>query len=232
MYGLFVLVAETLRETRRTADAAVASNETNKEIGRDQSRAYLHVDQALIFWGDKNAGNPRIQVVIKNTGATPAKWFELSGLVVLCLSEDRHESIADAGYSIDAKFSRWSAIGGGQKLTASLRDDTGDSASNLREALGSQTSYPLCIGQLRYCTFFDEIFISEFVFFVRNPRGWKAEVLSVVKRRTTTADFGSDAYPEFGNITETTYKEVPLKMSRSTIKVRSYLKADIRAVPG
>lgn len=43
------LVAETLRETRRTADAAVASNETNKEIGRDQSRAYLHVDQALIF---------------------------------------------------------------------------------------------------------------------------------------------------------------------------------------
>lgn len=75
------LVDETLRETRRTADAAVAANSTAREIGEAQARAYLSIKEINFFI--ETDGRYCFEVEIVNSGVSPAR--DLSGSEVAAI---------------------------------------------------------------------------------------------------------------------------------------------------
>lgn len=196
------LLSRTLEATRDTLGAAKDSNkaardavQVTREIGRDQSRAYVSIENARIFTGIERT-HPWIEVTVRNTGQTPAKWFSIGRCVFIRHDKDRsidsYLTEADATYQIDK---RWGGIGGNSCTTANAVP------SNFVEAL-NQSYDAKCqlifYGTVRYQTMFDEVFESEFVFFVHRPTGYK----------------------------ERDRKEIPQKMMRSTANITAYRKID------
>lgn len=67
--GAVLLVSETLRETRRTADAALAANATAREIGEAQIRAYLSCISGKYQLFDDRL---KLKIILQNAGQSPA----------------------------------------------------------------------------------------------------------------------------------------------------------------
>lgn len=77
--GTFLLVW-TLRLTREANKAARDAVEVTREIGEAQVRAYVNVERAEVTGLAPN-GRLRFYVNFKNTGATPAKNFQIRSMV-------------------------------------------------------------------------------------------------------------------------------------------------------
>lgn len=160
-----VLVALILAETREAV-------RVTREIGQDQSRAYVHVNKAELYWGNRHAASPGVTLTVCNTGATPAKWFAISSRVIVSYwTEDGPpEDTVFASVPLPDEPFIWNAIGANAELTApGLRAADKD---ELTKAIRNIVRID-ALGVIRYETFFGEIFESEFWFVARGPLDWK-----------------------------------------------------------
>lgn len=170
-FGTILLIV-TLWLTYKAGKSAQDAIEITRETGRDQSRAYVHVEATELHWRSKEMEYPEIYVTIKNTGQTPAKWFEVSGVCCAIKYQTPIKSIREAGYTNSARSLRWSALAKGE-LTATL--GAGNHSDEIKRAFEKRkTHYLSVVGVVRYETYFGEVFESEFDFFGHNIRGFYA----------------------------------------------------------
>ncbi len=170
------LVRDTLQETRRAVKAANDSVITTRETGRDQCRAYVHVDRAELRWGNNQAANPSCYLYATNTGQTPAQWFEYRASVFSRqLDEDGRVATTlqfDDIELFERDHIRWNALGPGAELSF---DASSGFDRVMRASYGKQDVSIEVAGVIRYATFFDEIFESEFWFILRPPPQFRFE---------------------------------------------------------
>lgn len=165
-----ILVRDTLSETRKAVKAADDAVIVTREMGKDQSRAYVHVDRAELRWGDDQAIAPSFRLYVVNTGHTPAKWFAYKGEVFTRKLDEDGRVIDLRKFSQnpvpERDFVRWNALGPGKELSFNIDPIT---IEDVRETYGKKDVSLEVAGVLRYCTFFDEIFESEFWFMLKRP---------------------------------------------------------------
>lgn len=142
-------VRSTLRETRN--------------VGRDQSRAYVHIELAELRWGNSAGGYPSIVLYARNDGATPAKWFECRAAVFTRpLNVDgsvaRKMRFEDIELN-EKKSARWSALGSKSELSFPVAFENIDI---IRDAFSRADLTVEIAGSIRYATFFDEEFETQF----------------------------------------------------------------------
>lgn len=165
-----IWLRRTWHQAKSSADAAWAAVAATRELGKDQARAYVHVDSAELRWGDSKASRPYVTFTAVNTGQTPAKYFECHATFFL------RKLTADGFYADNVTFDdidltgisphRWNALGGGRDLTFAAGSK---SVGTARSSYG-RTDVSLDVaGILRYETFFGEIFETEFWFTIRPP---------------------------------------------------------------
>ncbi|OJU36118.1 MAG: hypothetical protein BGN94_24690 [Rhizobiales bacterium 68-8] len=189
--------------------AAFNANRIAREIGRDQSRAYLHMNSAEFTWGNEQGGHPIIVLTVKNTGQTPAKWFAVRYKVfVKALADD--STLPNSGYDFSTltftgkQFRRWNALGASSERTLPCWDEK--EAAEVSAIYKNRLRHSVEIaGVLRYETFFGEIFETEFWFARRKPGGYSV-----------------------ADITET---EVPHKMQHARAVLRTYEQVGSRKHP-
>jgi hypothetical protein len=144
-----------------------------REVGRDQSRAYIHADRAIFFWGNEEQTRPRVEIWVRNTGQTPAKWYEIriKELVYSHADFDDTTPLFDQVALPDKFQGPWNAIPGdqkGNKATFYFNEDSEKSeimqASEDRFGLSIPSHGFSVLGEIRYQTFFGETFVSQFAF--------------------------------------------------------------------
>ena len=127
-----LLLRETLRETTRTADAAILANATAREIGEAQVRAYVACTVAEV-----TVSGSWVQAVIKfrNSGQSPALWCEVNStfrLPVTRLDGRTHYEDSSPSESVDAAIQAGDQ--GSVLLIWFLGDFPGDSHERMRKA--------------------------------------------------------------------------------------------------
>ena len=80
--GLFLIFA-TLREARRSANAAESTVETARDIGMAQVRAYLSIEAASMRLYVDDLSGCYIELRLKNSGQSPARHISFLGVVRL-----------------------------------------------------------------------------------------------------------------------------------------------------
>ncbi|QMU57899.1 MAG: hypothetical protein GKR98_06620 [Boseongicola sp.] len=202
------LLLRTLWATQEMAKEA-------KRIGEAQTRAYVDVIKVVLYL-DQTV--PDIIITVKNSGVGPAKWFELS------VETDVQETLNDGSLaeivskSPEKMPARWPGLGGGEEVTC-RGGFGGDSAAQI--TLVSQ--FPnviehalICRGVLRYRTFFNETFESEFIFVLRPiPKPSYEPVVSINE-------------PNVAGLARRVENriEIPAIFSKSRAKVRTYERVD------
>ncbi|WP_162718783.1 hypothetical protein [Brucella intermedia] len=170
------LVRDTLHETRKAVKAADDAVLATLQSGRDQCRAYVHVERAELRWGDERGRYPSCQIFVHNTGQTPAQWFEYKASIFSRELDSEGRVVRTMPFSeIDlgkADFTRWNALGPGAELSFNVGHQF---ISIMQNAYGREDVTLEVAGVLRYMTFFDELYESEFWFIVRPPRKYKNE---------------------------------------------------------
>ncbi|SDZ43350.1 hypothetical protein SAMN05444004_11473 [Jannaschia faecimaris] len=208
--GSVALIYMTLSETREMTAQA-------RGMGRDQSRAYVHADRAHFFWGGESQKHPRVEIWVRNTGLTPANWYEIriKDLVYPHEGFDETTPLIDQ-VKLPEKFEGpWNAIPAdskGNKATFHFdRDETKRIKLAAMDGLGlSAPTYGLSIvGEIRYQTFFGEVFVSQFVFGRSMLPAYRLE-------RSETRDV--DGVKVTDNI------EKPIHLSRYAAKIDTYKK--------
>lgn len=156
------LLLITLWLTIQANRAAQAAVEVTREVGRDQSRAYLNIRSAeAIHYGTRD-----IIMTIANTGGSPARWYEIETVASFePRSEATYGPFRPITFRRDVDLSgakRWPGPSGGSETTARCGAD--DIAGVIE--LATKTPGILAIqGVLRWETIFDEQYSSEFMFF-------------------------------------------------------------------
>jgi len=147
----------------------------NRVLGEAQTRAYVHVDSAVLRWGDSLGSNPSFTLTAINTGQTPAKWFECNATVFTrpldTAGLHSHSMSFDDIDLQNVAAHRWNALGGGGQLTFHAGTKSIDVA---RAAYGRKDVSLDIAGIVKYETFFGEIFESEFWFTRRPPPGFSS----------------------------------------------------------
>jgi hypothetical protein len=204
-----VLVGASLIFSAQAAKAALEAVRVTREVAQDQSRAYLAAEKAELLWGTDKGELPKIILHLRNTGQTPAKWFELRTVTTT------RELNADGSVASPPTFSefelssrrnpRWAGAPANEVIT---REVLSPSEREMVSSIYLVKTAIIVAGTIRYKTFFDEIFESDFLFVCRQLRPYFAEY-------TATPD-----HPEI----EGTVKEVPIKLQKVSSDLRSYQK--------
>lgn len=135
-----------------TKQAVVAS----KDNAKDQTRAYVFVDEATF---SMRTSGKCIMLSVKNTGATPAKWFEVGSKSAAIPTGDE----LGADFTTIQNFTRWPAIANGHHLTTGA--DPLTEAQHIAKVVGDNKLTFYIYGIIRYMTAYDEVFESQFAFF-------------------------------------------------------------------
>lgn len=171
-----IYVAMTLQATR---DAV----RVTREVGRDQSRAYVHVDKAELYLGNSSLERPRIILTIRNSGYTPTKQFSVAGVCVWY--RETHEGGFDRARFESIPAMTWCEISAQGETTTPLAAE--NEIETIREAYHNRPTASIEImGVIKYLTFFDEKFESEFNFFVRNPRSFRKQSVGGAEEKRST----------------------------------------------
>jgi hypothetical protein len=194
-----VYVALTLHEARRTTDVT-------RQIGMDQSRAYVQAETAKIYWGVSTDFQPIIRVEVSNTGQTPAHWF---GYKCHAVSDFETTGLEfQRQYFHEKTVKRWSSLGIGQTLTFDINNDDVSKIISLAHTTNGQLRID---GVIVYRTFFDELVETEFSFFVPN----------VIGRRTSG---GIVTHRKPGDTVLPLLQALPQPMMRAARELRTYNK--------
>lgn len=148
--------------------------EVTRETGRDQVRAYVEVSNVKFFWGTPEGAEPQLKVVLKNHGGTPAKWFQIRQ----CYSVFEHGK----GDPVPSRFDDlhlheefgpvWNGINPKEDGMQTQGPEVfADSVKNCWRDKPRAKGMPLdnthgilVYGEIRYCTIFNEIYRSQFLF--------------------------------------------------------------------
>lgn len=142
--GLF-LIFVTWVATRQAASVS-------RESAKDGVRAYVEVKEVSCSGG--------VIGTVVNTGATPAKWFEVGAVskaieVTYNIDWDAHIDFSEV-----EKFQRWPVLT--DKHTANLIAK--NEAATIAKVRGSKSLHMLVYGTVRYETIFGEELETEFAF--------------------------------------------------------------------
>ena len=207
-----ILIWLTLGETRRAVDVT-------RETGRDQSRAYVDVNSAEIYWRTADMTHPYIHLEFRNSGQTPARWFEFTALCFLREYDSPHIERNDS-ISAPPTPERWNALAGNSSLTAAIKSE--NTVEIIIQANKSrETHFIEVAGVVAYETFFGEIFETEFRFMAKSLRAYKHEE----SRRIKGTDHLEVDDPLRGfndDLTTVEWQEIPIKMGRSNGAMDTY----------
>ncbi|UYV37662.1 hypothetical protein N4R57_00635 [Rhodobacteraceae bacterium D3-12] len=164
-----VWIRDTLIETRRAVRAADDAVTVTREVGETQTRAYVHVEGAEVRWlnalgqfeGTSRQDVMSIITTTRNTGNTPARWYEIEGIVqVMERTQDRPKPLKTEAISV----LRWGEIAPHGESRSHV---VGEGIIDLFHQVGGNPNRMLRIkGLVRYETEFSEIRESPFAFFV------------------------------------------------------------------
>ncbi|WP_159099632.1 hypothetical protein [Alloyangia pacifica] len=161
------LVYFTLRETQRMA-------RDTRQIGEAQAQAYVTASEAEFVWGGPFRTAPEILIFFENSGQTPVKWFQFRAFPMVYA----HDSAGTDGFPKDwpsdadlGTFSnKWSNLGRSEKsrsVKMYLRQYgiSAEDLATLRHVGSNVPTHGIAVfGEVRYCTFFGDVFTSQFVF--------------------------------------------------------------------
>lgn len=213
----------TLLLTRQANCAAQTAVNVTREIGRDQARAYVEVDSAFFYWGSEAGRFPDIKISVRNHGATPAKWFQVrTDYMVYSHSGGADAPAAFENLPMLGEFGRrWNGIGQdakGQTAAGPQIRDWQEIAQCRRESprvnfFPPDNSHGLVVfGEVRYCTIFNEVFVSQFYFGLGSLEPYKSEEPVEIDRVETP----------HGTQTVRERKEIPQRLSRFPISLELY----------
>lgn len=151
--------AQGARWMRASASATSRQAEIAEKTADQQLRAYVHVDQMKLVWSLKT-GEAMFVATCKNTGQTPAGFFELAAVAkVTTINESAYELTPS-----DLAFGGWAALGAHSERTATV---PAEGASEItRENFRKTPESILTLrGCLRYVDVFGVYYESEFAYF-------------------------------------------------------------------
>ena len=184
----------TLALTRQANRAARDAVDVTREIGRDQARAYVDVDSVKFYWGSDAGQWPEIYISLRNSGATPAKWHQIRQSYVIY----DHAIDAPFGESFgslplqDGFSRRWNGIPAresGQRTPGPKVHNVNDVKKCLRllpklDVQPKDNTHGIAVfGEIRYCTVFDEIYISQFFYGLSSLEPFKSKAPELIDSR-------------------------------------------------
>lgn len=158
----FVLVVvairqiESIRVAKETLKAA-------QEASRNQLKAYVHVESVHVVWSE--SGEVAFDVKCKNTGQTPAVFFEVGAQAASLSIKDDGRSVVPA----DLPYKRWTPIGADSERIARCHPANPETLRLVSFIKPSKNLFAL--GRVRYGDIFGDVWETEFSAFVRWPRG-------------------------------------------------------------
>ncbi len=215
---LLWLTLKRTREANETAQKAVA---VTREVGQHQSRAYLHIEKVEGYWGDVTGREFSPLIYVKNTGMTPARWFEVKWKYFKLDRGSKLDSVekffAEVRGDKEIKFMRYMALGSQSEWSVRAWPADGEFGEGLyRERKGKRL---FVAGVLRYETMYGEVFESEFVFSA-DPPVYKFERKEGPEEGDTEE---TRAIKSFGvSVNYFSNSEVPFKFSRPDCNLKAY----------
>lgn len=139
-----------------------------RETSKDANRAYLQVDAAEIILGHKAKGaHPRLTLHVRNSGNTPAVWFEIKCMYSIGQGVMHAVTKLDIGegreYLQTLPATRWNGLSGNSELTVNAPRHIDDTFAMMETDRKNPTLVRI-FGSVKYKTFFDEEYVSEFFF--------------------------------------------------------------------
>ncbi len=189
-----------------------------RKTNQDQARAYVHAESVEFLWRSVGHTNPRIVVFVRNCGQTPAKWYRVR-LKHIVFDQDKSVRWPESVDKVEfGEFSRsWNAISTGSDDLSTPFDFTDAEIPGIQSARNTALTYSgksfAVFGEIEYCTFFGEVFLSQFCFGTHDLRSYRGDAPEKI---TLTPD----EMP--GMVNETRRKEHPIKLSRWPIDARTY----------
>jgi len=162
---------------------------------------------------------PDVRLWVKNTGQTPAKWYEFR---CVCAVDEQGTSGIDFEELNKRKAIRWNALDSGADLSISHHEEQDRAA--IKEAYEKRETHTLKVyGDVTYQTFFDEIFVSQFYFFTEYLPAYRGDI---VKEEKGEPPFDTPMERTLrkmgGTWTTKTWKERPIMLSRGPAELRTY----------
>ena len=165
LVAFFSIVAALL--LWRTLHATQEMAKDTREIGKSQTRAYVHAEKANFFWGGRNQASPRIELWVAVTGQTPAKSYEIRARHFIIERGEGKLIIPWAELSDLDSIGRWGGLSpsvDGRRTTIHLHKHSEEIAVLCTDALSVPSHEIYLFGDIRYKTFFDETFVTQFCF--------------------------------------------------------------------
>lgn len=156
-----ILLLVTLGLTLQANRAAREAVSVTREVGRDQSRAYLSITGAYLYLFHGS----QITIGIRNIGLTPPRWIEVAGRLKIFNNGEEAKFTAD-GESVETE--RWHTTVFNEETRFAPSFAIPDGYTGLhnvcRKLWGSEEAGIAIEGFLRWETLFGEVFESEFYF--------------------------------------------------------------------
>lgn len=149
----------------------------NKQLGQAQARAYVHVSSARHSWTDEGYG---LLLNIENVGETPAKSFEVGGILLKAEVGNVSAQIFPRTY----KMKRWAALGGKSKLSVRL-DTKAFNALVIEFGRPVDGHVLLVTGTVRYADIFDSWHETDFSFYSYTSETGRENRNNKLRRPTT-----------------------------------------------
>jgi hypothetical protein len=159
VWSTLISTQDMLRETKR--------------LGEAQAQAYVHAEKAFFFWGGETHARPRVEIWVRNSGSTPAKWYEIrvKELVWSHSAPPDRDTLFGQVILPEAFDGPWNAIPPGSEGNKATIVFSGDEeivsikrAAQDKLGLSTPSHGFAVVGEIRYQTFFDETFVTQFVF--------------------------------------------------------------------
>lgn len=177
-----VLLVGTLLLTLQANKSAMQAVAVTREVARDQSRAYVHIEK--IHWLESKE-QFEFAIFVANSGQTPAKRFQIGAT----LEVQQFGSGPSGEISKEVSLKGWSALPGREIFQLRLVPFPIPNFAAIVERNVSK-QYIILRGRLRYETIYGEIFETEFSFMGRdrgqiNPHYAEHGSLGTKMSRTT-----------------------------------------------
>ena len=130
-------------------------------------RAYLGIEKVEVVWG--RDGRAAFDIWVKNSGQTPAKYFELC-----CVTGITGLGAKLQPTTVDGPFVRWLQIGRDQTRSARLHPSIKSEITSSEIVSSTQVLY--VSGQLRYEDIFGKVWTEDFRAFKWSPSGVRQQM--------------------------------------------------------
>lgn len=138
-----------------------------REIGKAQTRAYVHAEKANFFWGGRGHNHPRVELWVNLIGQTPAKSYEIRARHLIIERGEGRLHIPWGELSDEDSIGRWSGLSpdkDGRRTVIGLRKHAKDISELSADMFSTPTHEFYIFGDIHYTTYFDEKFVTQFCF--------------------------------------------------------------------